>query len=175
MASGRGRSASAQSSRTGASEGQGGAGRSQGWKVIQARNPAIRTTPPYKAGPTTTASGRGPSRTLETCAAATQSPTVPSTSQALSTRITPAASHDSASAQAGVTNSPMLRRSDVKWIKGITAKESCKLSTTWLRTSNGCMPASPTSRIVTTAGASATSLVKSAAARARAAAADALP
>ena len=47
--------------------------------------------------------------------------------------MTPATPHARTCPHQGVANAPMLRRLDVKWIKGMTAKESCKLSTTWLR------------------------------------------
>ena len=63
-----------------------------------------------------------------------------------------AVSQASPCTQSGVANAPMFFRFDVKWISGITAKASWRLSTTWLRTSRCCIWSSPTSVIVSTAG-----------------------
>ena len=47
----------------------------------------------------------------------------------------------------------MFRRSEVKWIRGITANDSCKLRITWLKTSKPCVDSlSPARAIVRTAG-----------------------
>ena len=45
--------------------------------------------------------------------------------------------------QRGATNAPSLRRSAVNMTSGTTAKESCRLSTTWLKIKSFAAPSSP--------------------------------
>ena len=54
-----------------------------------------------------------------------------------------AVSQASAWPHLGVVNWPIFRRFDVKWISGITANDSCRLSTTWLSTSSSWVEPSP--------------------------------
>src|SRR5215467_12819388 len=50
--------------------------------------------------------------------------------------ITAATSQASAFSQSGLAKAPILRRSLVNTINGMTAKLNCRLSTTWLRINN---------------------------------------
>ena len=64
----------------------------------------------------------------------------------------PAVSQAKILIHAGLTNSPILRRSPVKRIKGITANASCRLNTTWLMMSSFAVPLSPYIAVTITAG-----------------------
>ena len=61
----------------------------------------------------------------------------------------------------GVANDPMLRRFEVKWISGITANESWRLSTTWLRMMSSWVDLSPARVMTATAGTKAIKRVTS--------------
>src|SRR5436309_2054539 len=60
-----------------------------------------------------------------------------------STTITAAVPQASVFSHPGDVNSPILRRSLVNATSGITANESCKLRTTWLRSNNFAVPLAP--------------------------------
>ena len=69
--------------------------------------------------------------------------------------------HDSAVSHFGLTNAPMRFLSLVKMTSGITANDSCRLSTTWLNTSRLPVLLSPNYTIVMSAGTSASRRVTS--------------
>src|SRR6185503_20993491 len=64
-------------------------------------------------------------------------------SHTLSTAMMNATAHASVLSQTGFAKRPIFARSDVNCTKGITAKDSCKLRTTWLSMRSCAVPLSP--------------------------------
>ena len=66
--------------------------------------------------------------------------------------ITPATTQAAARSSGLIVYCPIQRLSETRWINGITAKESCRESTTWESTSRLPVACSPNATIVITAG-----------------------
>src|SRR5689334_23605882 len=83
---------------------------------------------------------------------ATQPAKIRTSSHAFNAAMNTATTYARILSQAGFTNSPIFRRSEVNRTSGKTANESCRLRITWLRIRSRAVPCSPKKIAVSAAG-----------------------